>query len=380
MTFGALVFLTRFCSLAEAAVPPEVPQVRNYSVFSPYEFQAPGGDFYGLNVVTAGGPACQDYVERFDFRQTGAPSTSRPPFANLGNYLEMLREQSGILFSPSHGGSLGGFYIEAYSTLAAAELAASAYIGSMGSANEIQATAVGGGAFGVRVSAGWVQRMLREASQEGLEPRHDIAVQVACNSYNANVAFVNKEHLTRNFAGLLGLCPIDTDPTYYHQISSAIFNTMSGIKADPSGVYRNAPFITGVGIAQGLLAPANPTPTFRSTKDTLMPLADLMRLYNAPRIVLSDVDQDSDFNGSYDRELYRYNPYPTYPYGSGTMPYPGPTAVSGQISNSSGSLRINLVFSESMDVSSFTARLRYADGSTQAVSGSWGSYDVTPLI
>lgn len=48
---------------------------------------------------------------------------------------------------------------------------------------------------------------------------------------------------------------------YYHQISSAIFNTMAGIKADNVGAYSNAKFITGVGIAQGLFGSSGASET-----------------------------------------------------------------------------------------------------------------------
>lgn len=281
------------------------------------------------------------------------------------------------MFAASHANT-GVYYVEAYegtpAGAQAAQDAADSYIAAgYGTRDEIKTGTVGGGYNGVKVTATWIQKKLQEAKNLGLNPRHDIIVQLGCNSYPANLAFVNTNGLTRNYAGLNDLCPIGTDPTYYHQISSTIFNTMAGIKADNAGTYSNAKFITGVGIAQGLFGAT--TPNLRSQKDLAMPIADLMRLYNAPRVVLEEVRQDTNRNGGYATQLYYYNPYPTYPYGSGTQDYPGATSLSGQLSASSAPIRVSLRFSEPMDSGwgSFVVRLRFSDNTTQNLSGSWST-------
>jgi hypothetical protein len=177
------------------------------------------------------------------------------------------------------------------------------------------------------------------------------------------------------------------NPSYFNQVSSAIFNNMSGIRNDATGSYENAAF----GFT---LSPANslhPTPTSPNDFSTVFtndpspgPAPYLLRLYNAPRIVLSDVHQDTAGDGSYATQLYRYNPYPSYPYGSGVSPYPGPAGQSS-LSSSSAPIRITLQFSEPMDTATpgsggiFSVQLRFSDGSTQDVSGSWSTtYQYTP--
>lgn len=367
--------------IATAAVPPEVPQYRKSEIFLPFEFAAPVGDSYGGDVLSAGGPDCLEYGRLFDLRQSAPPSTTKPADTNLERFWEILRSSAGILYAVGHANTTV-FTVEPYEDSMAGRTAAinaaNGYVqNGWGYGSEISYGQTSDG-WTVTVTQGWIQRMLNIARGQGRNPRHDLVLFQGCHSFTSALSFVNRQGMTRAFAGQTNLVNISTfaNPSYFNQISSAILNNMSGVRNDAFGYYGNIPFV-GTLIQANAVSPILFAPQTGFFADPNYPPNALqIRLYNAPRIVLSDVDQDSDFNGSYNRELYRYNPYPAYPYGSGTMPYPGSAAVSGQISNSSGPLRINLIFSEPMDVSSFTARLRYADGSTQAVSGSWGTFEV----
>jgi hypothetical protein len=357
---------------AAASVPPEVPQNRNYEIFSAVIYLSTAPTYFGEDVVASGGPSCLGYSQVYDFRQTLPPSLV--PTARLDQYKQILQTSAGIYYAVSHGVPTRDFAVEIYQPGAAganaAEAARNAYVNNrVAQVGDIYVYQTSDGANAI-----WARGALIQKSQMLANATHDISLHIGCHSFDAALAFVNSKHLVRNFAGSNQDILLDVYPSHPYDIANAVFNNMAGIRDDIGEGYKNATFAAGVLAAMKVYAPTN------LQSDTAPPIpAASMRLYNAPRIVLSDVDQDVNGDSSYSRQLYHYNPYPTYPYNpNGTSPYPGPAGES-TISDSSASIRIAFQFSEPMDTSwgNFVVELRFSDSTTQSVSGSWSTTELT---
>ena len=264
-----------------AAVPPEIPILRTTQVFAPFRFQF---DDMGEDTFIYGGPDLLKYSVQ-SFVQIDDPILNVKPITTLPKFVNFLQSPASILSFHSHHEN-GWLAVEPYpgSLDGKAEaLSAKEFYKLEFNANdsEINIDDVGVNIWGdpiywaVVVSTGFIKRIISN---------HPIVVGIACNSYDLRNAFINESHKVRDYIGVQGL--IYGDGLFNiadgKQIIEAIFENMSGRRND-SGEYRNMPLSATIPFANI----AVPEVTTSYTPDNVLPLAGNMRLYNAPRIVIT---------------------------------------------------------------------------------------------
>lgn len=359
---------------ASAVVPPEVPHQRSWEAFAPFFFAFTDN---GESVFTGGGPACQGYSNANYFHQDSPPVSGVPATTGLRQFIQALQKPSGLLLVDSHGDPQGPIAVEAFSAddvqgLADARAALAKDTdpasGLGVTANDLLIERVVDvpryWVLGVQTS--FVQRILAE---------HAITYGTNCFGTSSASAFVNSSGKVRDY--LAFSADVYTGQLFFPNDGSAVaqtvFNNMGGIQKD-GGFFANIPMSAAVPLAQSLVSGLSPT--YDSSRS---PDPRNMRLYNAPRIVIADVTQDTAGDSSFSYSLYHYQFATTYPYNpSDTTDYPGAAGTSTFAKT--GPLKIQLRFSEPMDPfwSSFQVQLRFADGTTQDIT-SGGSWDAVQL-
>ena len=357
MRLSALIFLLSAMP-ALADVPPEVPTSRTSQIFSPFFFSFHDD---GEGVFTSAGPHCLDYAVINDLRQNVAPVDGVSAQAGLEGLAAELNTTTGLQFFSSHGSTAPSLGVEAFSTDdvaladAVAQLDAYQHNGQpwAPSGTEASIRVTPDGYYDISVIPGYISRVLSGTT-------HSIVFNSACDSFYSRSGFAGSA--VRGYLGYSDTCDTGSGD------AQAIFDTMSGARAINSA-YQNFALATAFQVTQAQTSILSFQPNTQS--------ANGLRLYNAPRIVFSQVTQDSAGDGSFSTSLYNYPPGASfagsYPYGSGTTNYPGAPGTSGFAKT--GSVLINLRFSEPMDPSwsSFQVQLQFADGTTQDVTsgGQW---------
>jgi len=385
---GAMVGLILVGALsASATVPPELPTQRTTEVFSPYDFQSGGS---GENVFAASsfdtyGPACLQYQETFSYIQATPPNPF--PSVTVDNFYTLLTTPAGIFFIATHTNLQAQAAVEPYYSLPFVLAKINYYQLRTPAAGQAPimtgdlipvSVDVGGSTtpiYGIAVTNSFINRVLTQ---------HSLVDFYGCDSIvhangpaGSTGGFIDSQHRTRVFVGNTAECPLSNTG---FDLTSFIFGNMSGVRNDATGNFGNVAVSAAVVKAQSTVFNYA---TYRT--DSFPNDPSNLRLYNAPRIVYSAVNQDSVGDGSFSNSLYSYPPtgssLSSYPYNPDTASafqntdYPGPAGTSGYAK--SGPVRINLRFSEPMDATwtGFQVQLRFSDGTTQDVTanGNWGT-------
>lgn len=185
-----------------------------------------------------------------------------------------------------------------------------------------------------------------------LTAAHGIVHGMFCESAEQWPVWVDR-HMTRNYVSYADKVFKTSKKfaTFLYtnglQRTQYVFENMAGVRND-LGSYGNQTIAAGVSAANANILAPIPDPV-RVYSDSNLPDASQMRLYNAPRVVFSDVQEDSERNGVYSNAVRRFAiGGGVYPHNSGAD-YPS----GGSVSNGtyySGSLQVALKFAEPMQV------------------------------
>ncbi|MBI5622279.1 MAG: hypothetical protein HY924_00725, partial [Elusimicrobia bacterium] len=351
-----LVLTGLLAGSASGSVPPEIPELRTSEIFSPYFFSI--GD-NGSSEIQYGGPLQQGYWVTQSLVQTAEPTTSRPA-VGLQQFIQLLESPAGILFFETHGWT-NNMLVEAYSDEASALGAMQQYIQS-GTVQADEVIYKSYDRYAIAVTPIFITRKLKA--------KHGLVYAMKCQ-FDWWPVWIDRGYV-RAYVGFGGEVTIGTGLG----VTQKIFGNMAGIRND-LGSYFNAPLNSAIDAAQ-----VGFSPEIRIKPEAVAPDASSMRLYNAPRIVMADLRQDTDADGSFDKELYHFVfGRDIYPYNKNDagdwLDYPSQGEKrDGQIAGQ-GPLKLVVRFSEPMKAEAGTvpAVLIPAGGGTEISLTPEGGYN-----
>lgn len=377
---------------ALATTTPEVPAQRTTQIFSPFFFDFADN---GEGVLQTGGPKKQGYwvTHGFVFDQDPDPVHHT---GSLLLFLQLMESPAGILFTSSHGGT-DNIMVEVYPNTpegrAAGLTAFASYVDPQTGVVESHIDPVSGNRVSNEIGLYETEAIpfitpsyfgigVRPAFfTNRLTAQHGLMLGLSCNSFPLGSTIVGG-HNVRDFVGVDDEIKLPSPASHGALISQAIFDNMSGVDND-LGSYRNASILETIPLAQAKLAPLYPAetiPIVKLQKDP-GPGADPanLRLYNAPRIVLSQVLEDPNNDAVFDRLVYKYvigndvYPYDRTPSGA-RLDYPTGGSTSKNIATG-GPLEVTLRFSEPMNIifGNFHAKILPPGGGSPISIPSFGS-------
>jgi hypothetical protein len=307
---STLLLSIGFSQLASALTPPEIPDNRNVNLYSPLQFSF--GDS-GESIFQAGGSVSNlAYTLNQSYIYSSAP-TDTDHVGDLGKFTtDVLGTPSGILFWASHGGT-NNVMVEVYPAddlgMAQSTAAVNSYTTgplAFGSNSEIfYCYVVGSPRYnGVCVSPAYIGHILSEAQAE-----KSIIYAGSCDSSEAVSSLITTGYI-RDMVGYEN--ELYYTPNDGLHATSSLFGNMAGVNND-LGAYSNWAIAPLIPIAQNAMNTvyrdiftSGAPPIMTLFPDYNPPNAGLMRLYNAPRLVYSDISQDTTGNGSFANSLYRH--------------------------------------------------------------------------
>ena|GEM_PF-2193313 len=339
----ALFFSVIVWNSASASVPPEVPGQRTSRIFSPFYFTF--GDM-GESIFDVGGALNQQgYFLARKFVDGAAPTITNPT-GGLDNFMQILAAPTGVLLMASHGGT-ENIMVEAYPDTDEGRLAALAAIQAYITDGTVNSDEIGL----YRVSEGvqyWGISVKPIHFTRRMDTIHSIVYAASCYSYNLWPAFTDRQYV-RDYISFEG-------EVYPHlgdglDVAKALFENMAGVRND-LGSYSNQTLQSLLPTAQAAIDRWwFPSPQIRISKDAALPEAGDIRLYNAPRIVMADLREDSDSDGTYENHPYQFvfgnDQYPYNPGNSSDYPSAGTVTKSAY---KNGPIEIVLRFSEPMRI------------------------------